>query len=91
MAKFKVGDFVTYRPQSVHSRDAARGAYQVVRVMPSEKGATSYRIKSTAEGHERVAEEHELTRDYDAPRVLLELVAAIQERRVNIGSTRPAC
>jgi hypothetical protein len=61
MSKFKVGDVVTYRP--AHSRDAARGAYQVVRVMPSEKGVTSYRIKNTAEGHERVAEEHELTRD----------------------------
>ena len=63
MSKFKVGDVVIYRPKSVHSRDASRSAYTVVRVMPSEKDVTSYRIKSTAEGHERVAEEHELTRD----------------------------
>jgi len=63
MSKLKVGGLVTYKPQSVHSRDAARGAYQVVRVMPSEKGLTSYRIKSVLEGHERVADEHELTKD----------------------------
>jgi hypothetical protein len=64
MSKLKIGDVVTYRPQSLHSRDAARGAYQIVRVMPSEKGLTSYRIKSTLEGHERVAEEQELTKDF---------------------------
>jgi len=61
MAEFKAGDLVMYRP--ARSREAAKRAYQVVRVMPSEKGVTSYRIKSTAEGHERVVEEHELTKD----------------------------
>ena len=60
--KFKVGDIVSYLPASLHSRNAARGAYEVVRVMPSEKGVASYRIRSTLEGHERVAEESELAK-----------------------------
>jgi len=61
MSKFKVGDIVFYRPASAHSRNAARGAYEVVRVMPSQTpGHCSYQIKSTQEDHERDAEETEL-------------------------------
>lgn len=64
MSKFKVGDRVLYKPKATQARDAAsRGAYQVVRVMPGEQGGNSYRIKSHTEGHERVADEHELTKD----------------------------
>jgi hypothetical protein len=63
MSKFKVGDMVAYRPVSPHSRDAARGAYQVIAVMPSERGGgASYRIKSMSEDHQRVADEAELTK-----------------------------
>ena len=61
ISKFKVGDIVSYRPISVHSRDAAKGVYEVVRVLPTdEKGLTQYRIKSALEGHERVADEMEI-------------------------------
>jgi hypothetical protein len=61
MSKFNVGDRVFYRPLSAHSRNAARGAYEVLRVLPSEtQGRFSYLIKSTQEDYERVAEEGEL-------------------------------
>ena len=63
MSKFKVGDMVTYKPDSPHSRNAARGAYKVIAVMPSERGTgASYRIKSMSEDHQRVADEIELTK-----------------------------
>ena len=58
MSKFKVGDFVSYRPNSAQSRNAAQGAYEVVRVLPG----AQYRIKSPAENHERAADESELTK-----------------------------
>ena len=60
--KFKVGDIVSYLPATLHSRNAARGAYEVVRVMPNEKGIAAYRIRSSLEEHERVAEESELAK-----------------------------
>jgi hypothetical protein len=54
---------VTYKPESAHSRNAARGAYEVIAVMPSEHGTgASYRIKSMSEDHQRVADETELAR-----------------------------
>jgi len=63
MNKFKNGDMVTYKPESGHSRNAAHGAYEVIAVMPSERGTgASYRIKSTSEDHQRVADEIELTK-----------------------------
>ena len=58
MSKFKVGDFVSYRPNSAHSRNAAHGLYEVIRVLPGGQ----YRIKSAAENHERAADESELTK-----------------------------
>ena len=36
--------------------------YEIVRVMPSEKGVAAYRIRSSLEEHERVAEESELAK-----------------------------
>jgi hypothetical protein len=61
MSKFKVGDMVTYKPESLHARNAPHGAYEVIAVMPSERSrAASYRIKSMSEDHQRVAEEIEL-------------------------------
>jgi hypothetical protein len=29
MSKFKVGDLVTYKPESAHPRNAARGSYSL--------------------------------------------------------------
>jgi hypothetical protein len=61
MSKFTVGEMVAYEPESTHSRNAARGSYEVIAVMPSERGTgASYRIKSMSEDHQRVAEEAEL-------------------------------
>jgi hypothetical protein len=36
------------------------GAYEIVRVVPSERGEPRYRVRSVHEAHERVAWEHEL-------------------------------
>ena len=37
MSKFKIGDMVTYKPESGHSRNAAHGAYEVTAIMSSER------------------------------------------------------
>jgi hypothetical protein len=55
--KFKVGQLVT-----LHSTRHSVWAepFEVVRLLPHEKGHFQYRIKSTRDGHERVAVESEL-------------------------------
>ncbi|HEV2549586.1 MAG TPA: hypothetical protein VGU20_19880 [Stellaceae bacterium] len=55
--KFKVGQLVT-----LHSRRHGVFAeqFEVVRLLPPEKGVFQYRIKSTRDGHERVVFENEL-------------------------------
>jgi hypothetical protein len=58
MSKFKLGELVRYR--AAISNNAPRDAFQIIRVLPSERGVVSCRIKSTVDGHERVAEEQEL-------------------------------
>jgi mRNA-degrading endonuclease YafQ of YafQ-DinJ toxin-antitoxin module len=59
--KFSVGQNVYYQPQ--FQSGAARGKYKVVRQLPVENDSRlSYRIKSTAESFERIAEESQLTR-----------------------------
>jgi hypothetical protein len=61
--KFKVGDMVSYQPSSGHSRDAPRGAYQVMRLMPAdETGVATYRIRNLQEDYERVGSEPELSK-----------------------------
>ena len=61
MSKFKVGEMVAYKPESRHGRNAAPGPYEVIAVVPSERGTgASYRIKSMSEDHQRVADEAEL-------------------------------
>jgi hypothetical protein len=42
MLKFKVGHLVSYRANSAHSRNAAHGVYEIVRVLRGEQ----YRIKA---------------------------------------------
>ena len=56
--KFKVGQLVT-----LHSRrhGVLDEQFEVVRLLPPEKGVFQYRIRSTRDGHERVALEGELT------------------------------
>jgi len=43
---------------------AAKGAYKIVRLLPSEGEDREYRIKSPSEPHERVAKESQLDRDF---------------------------
>ena len=58
--KYSIDQNVYYEPQF---GNAARGVYKVVRQLPIEcDQRLSYRIKSTAESFERIAEEHQLSR-----------------------------
>ena len=38
------------------------GTFQIVRLLPNERGGNQYRIRSIADGHERVVVESELSR-----------------------------
>ena len=55
--KFKPGQIVELVRGD---RLAPRGAYEVIRTMPSETGEPRYRVRSIQEPHERVVWEHEL-------------------------------
>jgi hypothetical protein len=57
--KFKVGQFVDYRPGRLSSALSA-SKYKVLRLLPAEGRDLLYRIKSVDETFERVAKEHEL-------------------------------
>ena len=59
--RYKVGQLVDFTPgrSSMH---ASSGQYKIVQLLPIEKGAAQYRIKSTAETFERVATENQLSR-----------------------------
>ncbi len=60
--KYSAGQTVYYISQFPNS--AARGPYKIVRQLPIENdNRLSYRIKSTAESFERIAEEFQLSRD----------------------------
>ena len=59
--KYAAGQSVYFSSQ--FPNNAARGPYKIVRRLPIERdNRLSYRIKSTAETFERIAEEHQLTR-----------------------------
>ena len=59
--KYSAGQNVYYEPQ--FGNDASRGVYKIVRPQAVERDQRlSYRIKSTAESFERIAEEHQLSR-----------------------------
>ena len=59
--KYSAGQSVYYEPH--FGNNAARGKYKIVRRLPIERDdRLSYRIKSTTESFERIAEEHQLTR-----------------------------
>lgn len=60
--KFSIGQIVTLMPTIL--RSAARGPYEIRHLVPAsdkDPGDPTYRIKSIAEKHERVALESELT------------------------------
>jgi len=55
--KFKPGQSVEF----FHSEPMApRGAYEIVRVVPSETGEPRYRVRSVQEPYERIVWEHEI-------------------------------
>ena len=55
--KFKIGQFVTYKP----GPGQGSGVYQIAQLMPPAGDVPQYRIKSEAEGHLRAAVESELS------------------------------
>jgi hypothetical protein len=58
--KFVVGEKVHYSPDVTQDRKSGAGLFEVLRQMPTESLGHSYRIKSEANGHERIAREHQL-------------------------------
>ncbi len=59
--KFVIGEQVVFLPQATDYH-VPRGTYTVIRRMPFEGNTCSYRVKNTADGHERVIPETQLDR-----------------------------
>ena len=57
--KFQVGETRHFRP-SAFDRMTPRGLYEIVRLLPAEGLGHQYRVKSVADGHERVVTEGQL-------------------------------
>ncbi len=57
--KFQVGETVYFTASNI-SRPAASGAYEVIRLLPTDGDDCQYRIKNSAESFERVARESQL-------------------------------
>ncbi len=61
--KFAVGQTVQYSP-GYTSYSGPGGSYKVVRLLPAEANNNQYRVKSSADGHERVVKESQLSKLY---------------------------
>ena len=59
--KFSVGQTVCFVPDR-RQLSTARGRFKVVSLLPEDAMVFQYRLKSQADGHERVAREDQLTR-----------------------------
>ena len=59
--KFAVGQTVRFSPDRVQLR-SARGQFEVLRLLPEDASVFQYRVKSQADGHERIVREDQLTR-----------------------------
>lgn len=57
--KFKLGQSVELLRKEPHLKPLGR--FEVIRIMPTEHGQRQYRIRSSFDGHERVAIEADLT------------------------------
>jgi hypothetical protein len=57
--KFQVGETVTLAP--THYGANRQGSFEVTGLLPQEHGVNQYRLRSRADGHDRVATEDELT------------------------------
>ena len=60
--KFKVGQLVYLNAGSSGRQMGSRDLYEIVRLMPTERDDPQYRIKSSREPYERVAQESQLDR-----------------------------
>ncbi|SDO25845.1 hypothetical protein SAMN04488061_0716 [Filomicrobium insigne] len=58
--KFKVGQTVNFRPGRSNMAITSR-EYKIIRLLPAVGGQPQYRIKSTGEPFERVAQENNLS------------------------------
>lgn len=61
--KFKIGQLLTLVPNRYGSNRLGR--FKVVALLPQEHGVNYYRLKSTLDGHVRIATENELMSDSD--------------------------
>ncbi len=59
--KFAVGQAVHFSPNR-HLEMGKGGRFKIVRLLPEEGNAFQYRVKSQADGHERVVREDQLAR-----------------------------
>jgi hypothetical protein len=59
--KFAVGQTVRFSPDRVQLR-SARGQFKVLRLLPEDASIFQYRVKSEADGHERIVREDQLSR-----------------------------
>jgi hypothetical protein len=57
--KFKVGQVLTFSP-SIFEPAIRKGTYKVVSLLPPDHQDNQYRLKSEADGHERVVHESQL-------------------------------
>ena len=58
---FEIGQAVFYTPDRLHPNAVASGTYVVRSVLSDDSDGHRYRIRSDAEGFDRVAHEHELS------------------------------
>ncbi len=61
MHKFKTGQRVTLAAPARIGADRPE-TFEVIRLLPEERGIHHYRLKSAVDGHERVASEGELVK-----------------------------
>ena len=59
--KFTIGQTVRFSPDRTQE-STGRGSSKIVRLLPEEASVFQYRVKSQADGHERVVREDQLVR-----------------------------
>lgn len=59
--RFSVGQMVRFSPDR-NQGATTRGQFKIVRLLPESASVLQYRVKSQADGHERVVREDQLAR-----------------------------
>lgn len=59
--KFTVGQTVRFSPDR-NQEGSGRGSFKILRLLPEAENVLQYRVKSQADGHERVVREDQLAR-----------------------------